>query len=157
MATCRASGRASVLIRMISACTSAGWPASCSVRAVLRHHLRVVLESGRDLLLLCRVEHGAVLRHLREGEGQGGEHDRAGERQPEREPERAGCRVDAGGLADPVLGDRREGVVVQLGDQQPQPDPAITSGTSQVPAGRRPGDDRQQHDHARAGAGSPTG
>ena len=37
--------------------------------------------------------------------------------------------VHAGGLADPLLGDRRERVVVQLGDQEAQPAPAITSGT----------------------------
>ena len=35
-----------------------------------------------------------------------GEHDRAGEGEAEREPERAGRRVDAGGLADALVRDR---------------------------------------------------
>ena len=43
-AICRAIGRASVLMRRISAWTSGGWPASSSSRCVLRHHLGVLLE-----------------------------------------------------------------------------------------------------------------
>ena len=52
-ATCRANGRASVLIRMISAWTSGGWPASSTVEVGVGHDLGVVLERvGDDLLLL---------------------------------------------------------------------------------------------------------
>ena len=58
-ATCSASGRASVLMRMISAWTAAGWPASSSLELGVAHHLGVVLERVGDLLLLGRREHGA--------------------------------------------------------------------------------------------------
>ena len=51
------------------------------------HDLRVVLERVGDLLLLGRGEHGAVLGHVGERERQRRQHDRAGERQAEREPE----------------------------------------------------------------------
>ena len=80
------------------------------------------------------------------------EHDGAGERQPERQPERAGRGVDPGGLADALLGDRRQRVVVELGDQQTQPAPAMISGIASVPAGGRPRDDRDQHADARRSA-----
>ena len=50
-----------------------------------------------------------------------GEHDRAGEREAERQAERAAGRVDAGRLADALLLDRRQRVVVQLRDEQAEP------------------------------------
>ena len=52
----------------------------------------------------------------------------AGEGQAERQAERPAGRVDAGGLADPLLRDRRERVVVELRHEQAQPAPAIISG-----------------------------
>ena len=54
------------------------------------HHLGVVLEPVGDLLLLGRGQHRAVFGHVGEGERERRQHDGAGERQAEREPERAG-------------------------------------------------------------------
>ena len=70
------------------------------------HHLRVVLQRVCDLLFLRLREDGALVGQPREREGQGREHDRAGEREPEREAEGAGRRVDAGRLAHALVGDR---------------------------------------------------
>ena len=67
-ATCRASGRASVLMRMISAWIVRGLAGEQLFELGVAHHLGVVLERGRDLLLLGRGEHGAVVGHVGEGE-----------------------------------------------------------------------------------------
>ena len=91
--------------------------------------LRVLLEGVGDLFLGGGRQHGAVLGHLRENDRERREHDRSGEREPERQPERPGGGVDPGGLADALVGDRGEGVVVELGGtSSPSPAPAIVSG-----------------------------
>ena len=108
-------------MRMISAWTSGGCVGELLLELGVAHHLGVVLERVGDLLLGGRRQHRAVLRHLGERDRERREHDRAGEREPEREPERPGGGVDAGGLADALVGDRRERVVVELGHQQAEP------------------------------------
>ena len=50
-AICRASGRASVLIRMISAWVCRGLTGELLRERGVAHHLGVVLQRGRDLLL----------------------------------------------------------------------------------------------------------
>ena len=87
-ATWSETGRASVLIRMISAWTSGGWPTSAAAEVGVGHDLRVVLERVGDDLLLGRGEDRALFRQVGEAEGERGQHDRAGERQAERQPER---------------------------------------------------------------------
>ena len=93
------------------------------VQRRVAHQLGVVVQGRRDLLLVLGLEHRAGVRQVRERQGERAEHHRAGERQPEREAERAAGRVDPGRLADPLLGDRGEGDVVELRHQQPEPDP----------------------------------
>ena len=82
------------------------------------HDLGVVLEHRGDLLLLVGGDDRAVLGHVGEAERERGEHDAAGHGEAEREPERPGRGVHARGLADPLLLDRGERVVVELGDEQ---------------------------------------
>ena len=108
-ATWSAKGRASVLIRMISAWTSAGCPTSSSSSWVLLITSASSSSAVCDLLLLGRREHGARLRHVRERDREGRQHDGSGEGQAEREPERAARRVHAGRLADPLIRDRATG------------------------------------------------
>ena len=112
------------------------------------HDLRIFLEAVRDALLFGGREHGAGLRHVREGEREGRQHDGSGERQAEREPERTTRRVHAGRLAHPLLIDRGQGVVVELGHQQAQPRPCDHQRHEEVPAGIAARHDRDQRRHA---------
>ena len=116
------------------------------VESGVGHHLGVVLQRRGDFLLLRRGENGARFRKGRETEGERDQHDRAGERQPERQPEGASRRVHAGGLADSLLVDRRERVVVELGDEQSEADPGDRERDREVPAGIGAGDDGDQQD-----------
>ena len=86
-ATCSDSGLASVLIRMISAWTAGGWSTSSIFEIGVGQDFGVVLQCRGDFLLLSRGENGAAFRQGREGEGERRQHDRAGERQSERQPE----------------------------------------------------------------------
>ena len=112
------------------------------------HQFGVVLQHLGDLLLVRRREHGAVLGHAGEQERQARQHDGTGERQSERQPERAGRRVDAGGLADPLLRDRRQRVVVELRHQQAEPRSGDDQRDDEVPARVGTGNDRDQRQHA---------
>jgi hypothetical protein len=98
-ATCRASGRTSVLIPEDLRLDLRRLPGQLLLQLRVAHHLGVVLQRLGDLLLLRGGQHLAVLRVLGELDRQRREHDRAGEREPERQAEGAGGRVDAGGLA----------------------------------------------------------
>ena len=60
-AICRASGRASVLMWMISALHVRRLPGQHLGQLGVAQHLGVVLQGLRDLLLLGRREHAAVL------------------------------------------------------------------------------------------------
>jgi hypothetical protein len=75
---------------------------------------------------------------------EGREHDCSRESEPEREAERACGRVHPGGLAHTLLRDRREGVVVELGDEQAEADARDDERRDEVPAGCRAGHDRDQ-------------
>ena len=63
-----------------------------------------------------------------------------GHGQAERQPERPRGRVHPGGLADPLLLDGGQRVVVELGHQQAQPGPRQQQGPDQPPAEVRSGD-----------------
>jgi len=75
-------------MRMIPAWTSLGWPAELLFELGVAHHLRVVLERVRDLLLLGRGQDLARFSLLCERDRERGQQDRAAERQAERQPER---------------------------------------------------------------------
>jgi hypothetical protein len=66
---------------------------------------------------------------VREDERERHEHDRAREGEPEREPERAACGVDARGLTDALLLDRRQRVVGKIVEIDILADPASPSST----------------------------
>ena len=111
-----------------------------------------------DLLLLVGRQHRARLGAGRERDRQRGEHDRAGEGQAEGQPERARRGVDAGRLADPLVGDRRERVVVELRDEQPEPAAGDDQRDRQPPARRRARhDDDEQDEPRRPGARNRAG
>src|SRR3712207_7901210 len=67
-----------------------------------------------------------------EGEGERGEHDGSGEGQPEGQPERPGGGVHPGGLADALVGDRAQRVVVQLRDQQDRKSTRLNSSHANI-------------------------
>ena len=96
--------------------------------------LRVLVEAVCDLLLFGGREHRTRLGHAREGQLEGRQHDGSGERQTEREAERATRRVHACGFAHVLLIDRRQGVVVELGDEQTQPGTCDHQRHEEVPA-----------------------
>ena len=102
-ATWRERFRASVLMRRISAFDRRRLVVEERVELRVAHHLGVVLERGRDLFLLGRWDHGAVVDHVREAEREDGEHEAAGHRESERQPERSRRGVHARGFADPFL------------------------------------------------------
>ena len=102
-ATWRERFRASVLMRRISAWTSGGSPTRSCFELRVAHHLGVVLERGRDLFLLGRGDHGAVVDHVREAQREDREHEAAGHRESERQPERSRRGVHARGFADPLF------------------------------------------------------
>ena len=83
------------------------------------------------------------------------EHDRAGEGEAEREAERARGGVDAGGLADPLVGDRRERVVVELRDEQAEPAAGDDERDREVPARRGRGRRRRRSGRAPRRARNP--
>src|SRR6185312_2012705 len=101
------------------------------------HYLSVSLQRMRNLLLLGRGKHGARGGQAGKAEGERGQHDGAGKRQPERQPERSGGRVYSRGLAYPLVRDRGECVVVELGHQQAQPAAGDHQRDHEPPAGVR--------------------
>ena len=94
----------------------------------IAHDLRVVFQNVCDVLLVGRGQDVAGLGLVGEGDRERGEQDRARDGQPEREAEGPGRGVDASGLADPLLGDRGEGVVLSCDTSSPSPAPASTRG-----------------------------
>ena len=104
-ATWRERFRASVLMRRISASIVGRLVDEELVELRVAHHLGAVLERGRDLILLRRRDHGAVVDHVREAEREHREHEAAGHRESERQAERTRRGVHAGGFADPVFFD----------------------------------------------------
>ena len=121
-ATCRASGRASVLMsddlvldRPRAARRAAPRGACCSSprRPPRARRRPASAPSGGRTVLSSAWSVNANARAA--------SMIAAGERQPEREAERTRGRVHAGGLADPLLRDRRQRVVVQLRDEQAEP------------------------------------
>ena len=100
-----------------------------------------------DLLLLRPGEHGAGRRPCCVKRNDSVASMIApGEREAEGKAERAARGVDARGLADPLLRDGREGVVVELRDQQAEArSRRSTSGTARSQPGVGPRYDRHQH------------
>ena len=143
------------LIRRISSWISLRLAVELLVESGVGHHLGVVLQRRGNILLLRRGENGARFRKGRKTEGERDQHDRAGERQPERQPEGASRRVHSGGLADSLLVDRRERVVVELGDEQSEADPGDRERHREVPAGIGPGDDGDQQDQPISRSANP--
>ena len=131
--------RASVLMARISSWIVRRLVGDLLLELGVAHDLGVGLEHVGDLLLLGRGDDGARLGHVREAEGERPEHDAAGHGEPERQAERAGGGVHAGGFADPFLGDRGEGEVVELGHQQAQPAAGDDERDDQVPTRSRLG------------------
>ena len=76
------------------------------------------------------------------------QHQGARQGQAERQPERAARGVHARRLADALLGDRRQRVVVELRHQQAQPGAGDDQRDGQPPAGIRAGHDREQDQDA---------
>ena len=91
-----------------------------------------------------------------EAHRQNPEHDPAGQSQSERQAERARGGVHPGGFADPLLSDGRQGEVVELGDEQPQPRAGDEQRDHEVPArahSRHQRDDGGNADRAQGEAG----
>ena len=74
---------------------------------------------------------------------------------PKDEPERAAGRVHAGRLADALLLDRGERVVVELGDEEPEPGTGDQKWSDKRPAGVGVRDDRDQNADADADSTNP--
>ena len=106
---------------MISSCTSGGSPASSSSSCVV--DISWASSSSTAATCACSSGGSTVLASASavNVNAERREHDRAGERQAERQPERAGRGVDPGRLADALVGDRRQRVVVELRDEQAEP------------------------------------
>ena len=154
-ATWSETSRASELMRRISARTSVGLSVEQRVQLGVAQHLGVVLQDLGDLLLLTGGDHAARLGLGREAQGEGGQHDAAGHRQAERQPERPRGRVDPGGLADPLLLDGGQRVVVELGHQQAQPGSRQQQRADEPPAEVRSGDERDDQQQPHRGEGEP--
>ena len=106
-ATWRASGRASVLMRMISSWIAGGWPTSCSCELGVAHHLGVVLQRvARPAAARpagARCSHAAMFVNVNDSVASMIAPAKAS---PNDSPNEPAGRVHAGGLADPLLGDR---------------------------------------------------
>ena len=115
------------------------------------HHLRVIFQRLRDLLLLGGGDHGTRVRHVGERQRERREQDAAGHREAERQPERPRRRVHAGRLADALVVDRGERVVVELRHQQSETRSRDHQRYEEDPAGVGIGHDRHdQRDAHRA-------
>ena len=108
----------------------------------IAHHLSVRLHLGGDLLLLGGGNHAARIRQVREAHRQNPEKQAAGHCQSERQAERARGRIHAGGFTDPLLGDGRQGEVVELRHQQTKTRARDQERDHEVPPGVHSRDER---------------
>src|SRR4051794_8697664 len=88
---------------------------------------------------------------MSEAEREHREHDAAGHGEAEGESERPGRGVHAGGLADPLLLDGGQRVVVELGDEQAEAAAGEGEWYHEVPTAARPWDERDDDRDADAG------
>src|SRR5215217_1183135 len=112
---------AGVVVDGYDLCLHRRWLAGDLLRELgVAHDLGVILESCRYLLLLRRWDDLTTFGQLREADRQCREQDAPSHGETEGESEGPGRRVHAGGLADPLLLDGCERVVVELRHQQSQ-------------------------------------
>src|SRR5215217_5829029 len=147
---------AGVVVDGYDLCLHRRWLAGDLLRKLgVAHDLGVILESCRYLLFLRRWDDLAALGPLGEADRQCREHEAPCHGETEGESEGPSGRVHAGGLADPLLLDGCERVVVELRYQQPQTTARDGERNHKVPTAVHARDERDDDPDSDAGQQEP--